>query len=160
MTQNDAFCPEMLSALHSANSILLCTHIFPDGDAIGSALALALALESLGKRVTVSCADPVPGCYRFLPGADRFVLPDTLRRDRLFQIILTRMLPQIFAAGAIVPDSPRDDRFRQLCIHFRQFHNHSTSRFALTASISVSCVFSFFRSAVMMRSSIVFSVTM
>ncbi len=82
MTQNDAFCPEMLSALHSANSILLCTHIFPDGDAIGSALALALALESLGRRVTVSCADPVPGCYRFLPGADRFVLPDTLEGKR------------------------------------------------------------------------------
>lgn len=78
MTQNESFCPEMLSALQGANSILLCTHIAPDGDAIGSSLALALALEGLGKQVAVSCADPVPGCYLFLPGADRFQRPDAL----------------------------------------------------------------------------------
>lgn len=73
MTQNKAVGPDMLSALRSANSILLCTHASPDGDAIGSLLAMGLALEGMGKRVTLSCADPVPGLFRFLPGADRVV---------------------------------------------------------------------------------------
>ena len=73
MAQSDAFCPDMLSALNDANSILLCTHILPDGDAVGSTLAMGLALRSLGKQVTISCADPVPAAYRFLPGADGFV---------------------------------------------------------------------------------------
>ena len=39
--QNNDFCPEMLSALLNANSILLCTHAQPDGDAIGSTLAMS-----------------------------------------------------------------------------------------------------------------------
>ena len=53
MAQKHDFCPEMLSALKNANSILLCTHAQPDGDAIGSTLAMGLALRSLGKRVTL-----------------------------------------------------------------------------------------------------------
>lgn len=75
--QND-FCPEMLSALQSANSILLCTHIAPDGDAIGSTLAMGLALKGMGKQVTMACADPVPGLLLFLPGAVEFVTADQL----------------------------------------------------------------------------------
>ena len=77
MAMNDtAFCPEMLSALQRANSILLCTHIAPDGDAIGSTLAMGMALKTLGKQVTLCCADAVPGVYRFLPMADEFVNAD------------------------------------------------------------------------------------
>ena len=69
---------ELLSALKGANSLFLCTHIMPDGDAIGSMLAAGLILEKLGKRVALSCADEVPARYRFLPGADRIVPPDGL----------------------------------------------------------------------------------
>ena len=82
MTQNDSFCPPMLSALQAANSILLCAHIFPDGDAVGSNLAMAHALRGLGKDVTVACADPVPGSFRFLPGAEDVVGPETLEGKR------------------------------------------------------------------------------
>lgn len=63
----------MLSALKSANSILLCTHISPDGDAIGSMLAAGRMLERMGKQITMACADSVPQRLRFLPGADRIV---------------------------------------------------------------------------------------
>jgi len=50
---------------------LISTHQNPEGDAIGSTLALALALESLGKSVRVLTQDPVPGLLAFLPGAGR-----------------------------------------------------------------------------------------
>ena len=69
--QTDACENEMLSALKGANSILLCTHAAPDGDAVGSLLAMGRTLERMGKHITMCCADPVPGLYHFLWGADR-----------------------------------------------------------------------------------------
>ena len=79
MAQKPDFCPEMLSALQNANSILLCTHAQPDGDAIGSTLAMGLGLRFLGKEVTLLDADPVPTQMRFLPGAADFVQPDAVQ---------------------------------------------------------------------------------
>jgi phosphoesterase RecJ-like protein len=55
-------------------SFLLTAHEGPDGDAVGSTLALASMLRKLGKDVTVHFRDPVPELYAFLPGADT-VLP-------------------------------------------------------------------------------------
>lgn len=78
-TQNHEFCPDMLSALKNANSILLCCHISPDGDAIGSLLAMGMALRSMGKQVTMACGDPVPAQLRFLPGAAEIVEPEALK---------------------------------------------------------------------------------
>jgi len=52
---------------------LLACHENPEGDAIGSELALALALRRMGKTATVLNADPVPRNLRFLPGADTVV---------------------------------------------------------------------------------------
>jgi bifunctional oligoribonuclease and PAP phosphatase NrnA len=56
------------SLLRSASHILLITHIAPDGDAIGGSLGLGKALRQAGKRVTVSCSDPVPLRFAYLPG--------------------------------------------------------------------------------------------
>jgi phosphoesterase RecJ-like protein len=49
---------------------VLATHLNPDGDAIGSAVALGLVLKALGKDVTVYDRDGVPEAYRFLPETD------------------------------------------------------------------------------------------
>lgn len=60
--------------LRSSDSFLLCTHAGPDGDAIGSILALSHLLRGLGKRnIVCACQDPVPRIYRWLPGADAIV---------------------------------------------------------------------------------------
>jgi len=58
----------LISALRKEQVFLLATHISPDGDALGSCLALAEALESLGKKVHIFERDPVPERYRFMPG--------------------------------------------------------------------------------------------
>lgn len=72
---------ELLSALKSANSLFLCTHIMPDGDAVGSLLAAGQILSAMGKRCVLACADDVPRRYRELPGAERIVKPDGLRPE-------------------------------------------------------------------------------
>jgi phosphoesterase RecJ-like protein len=64
---------EIVAALLGAGRIAIVSHRDPDPDTIGSALALGLGLESLGKRVSWHCADPVPEPQRFLHGSERFV---------------------------------------------------------------------------------------
>ncbi|HHP51410.1 MAG TPA: bifunctional oligoribonuclease/PAP phosphatase NrnA [Moorella mulderi] len=51
----------------------ILSHDLPDGDCLGSSLALALALRARGARVVVINADPVPEAFRFLPGQDTIV---------------------------------------------------------------------------------------
>ena len=59
-----------LEELIAANeSFLVVAHSSPDGDAVGSTLALGLLLREQGKTVTVYNQDPVPYNFQFLPGA-------------------------------------------------------------------------------------------
>ena len=63
---------EIVGVLKKETVFFLATHINPDGDAIGSALALASALESMGKKVYVYNKDRIPELYKFMPGHKRF----------------------------------------------------------------------------------------
>ena len=53
---------------------LVTAHQRPDGDALGSSLALAGALRELGKMVVHLAPDPVPYNFRFLPGVETIVM--------------------------------------------------------------------------------------
>jgi phosphoesterase RecJ-like protein len=55
--------------LRRARTVLLAIHQRPDGDALGSELALASFLKGMGARTWVGSDDPVPERYLFLPGA-------------------------------------------------------------------------------------------
>jgi len=61
---------DMLSAILSAGSVLLFGHVNPDGDTLGSVLAMKLRLERMGKRVQAMVDGFVPSRLIFLPGAD------------------------------------------------------------------------------------------
>ena len=50
------------------DEFLILSHQDPDGDALGSSLALQAALRAQGKRVTTANESPVPESLRFLPG--------------------------------------------------------------------------------------------
>lgn len=65
--------PEDIARLiRQAGSIALCAHVNPDGDTVGSCLALKLGLERLGKQASLFCQDKIPGTLYMLPGADAF----------------------------------------------------------------------------------------
>jgi phosphoesterase RecJ-like protein len=72
------------SAIEEHDRFLVATHENPDGDALGSMLAVTLALRSLGKDVTMylSGTAPTPGEYRFLDltGLVRELPPDVGER--------------------------------------------------------------------------------
>ncbi|MCA9388471.1 bifunctional oligoribonuclease/PAP phosphatase NrnA [Candidatus Berkelbacteria bacterium] len=61
---------QAIELIRKAQKIVVMGHASPDGDAVGSVLALTLALRKLGKKVTSVCADPVPPVFNFLPNTD------------------------------------------------------------------------------------------
>ncbi|HVF19338.1 MAG TPA: bifunctional oligoribonuclease/PAP phosphatase NrnA [Mycobacteriales bacterium] len=70
---------QAVDAIRAADEVALACHLGPDGDALGSMLALALGLRALGKRPVASWgSDPfaVPPMYTFLPGLDLLVEPE------------------------------------------------------------------------------------
>ncbi len=56
--------------LRHAESVVVCAHVHPDGDAVGSVLAATLALRHAGIAAIPTLADaaPAPATYSFLPG--------------------------------------------------------------------------------------------
>lgn len=53
-----------------SKNIFIASHVQPDGDNIGSILALGLALKKIGKKVYVLKSDSLPSDYLFLPNVD------------------------------------------------------------------------------------------
>jgi phosphoesterase RecJ-like protein len=64
---------KIIRRLKQSDNILVMSHVNPDGDAIGSLIAMALSLEKWGKRTTMYNESPIPAVYRFLPAVDRIV---------------------------------------------------------------------------------------
>ena len=64
---------QVAQELRAAQRILMSLHQEPDGDSIGSTLAVAIGLRRLGKQVTVATPDPVPRAYDFMPGVETLV---------------------------------------------------------------------------------------
>ncbi|HZQ69997.1 MAG TPA: bifunctional oligoribonuclease/PAP phosphatase NrnA [Terriglobales bacterium] len=62
---------EVLKHIEKRNRFVLTSHARPDGDAVGSALACAQILRSMGKDAEVVLHDGVPRIYQPLPFADR-----------------------------------------------------------------------------------------
>jgi phosphoesterase RecJ-like protein len=63
---------DVVSRIRAARRVMTVCHENPEADALGSALALALAVEELGGVATPVCTDVVPGMYDFMPRIDRF----------------------------------------------------------------------------------------
>ena len=64
------------SLINDATSIVLCCHMNPDGDALGSCLGWAEYLHSLGKETAVIVPDQYPDYLRWLPNTEKIVRYD------------------------------------------------------------------------------------
>lgn len=58
--------------LEEKDSFLLIGHEKPDGDCIGSAIALRHALQNFGKSADMACVDEIPEIFQFLPETKEF----------------------------------------------------------------------------------------
>src|SRR3954468_15835038 len=78
MSITDAEWSSALGVICSADDVVLCCHVGPDGDALGSMLGVGLALKERGARVVASYDDEpfaVPARLHFMPGQDLLVPP-------------------------------------------------------------------------------------
>ncbi|MEW5722214.1 MAG: DHH family phosphoesterase [Thermodesulfobacteriota bacterium] len=64
---------DLAGLLAARDRIVLLAHVNPDGDALGSLLALGQGLLALGKQATMYCQSGVPSMFAFLPGANEVV---------------------------------------------------------------------------------------
>jgi phosphoesterase RecJ-like protein len=98
---NDAF-----QELHSAQRVLVISHIRPDGDAVGSLLGLGLSLQALNKEVQLVLSDGIPVIFRHLPGSeqvqkqangefDMIVVVDCSDMKRTGDALINQPLPDI-----------------------------------------------------------------
>lgn len=74
-------------ALQEAENILLFSHQSPDGDTLGSNLALTKYLKKIGKNVTSFCIDPVPDNLKFLPN-QQFLSSDHLVFTQKYEVVV------------------------------------------------------------------------
>ncbi len=68
----------LVERLRAAQRVLVTSHRNPDGDAVGSSLALAQALTESGREAQVWFRDPLPTSFTALPGAARARVGDDI----------------------------------------------------------------------------------
>ena len=66
----------VIAAIRAAKTVAIVCHISPDGDTVGSALAMRLGLLEMGKSVDLFCQDKIPDVLTFLPGTEYFRMPE------------------------------------------------------------------------------------
>src|SRR5262249_9167932 len=93
---------DILSA--PAGSALMLGHVHPDGDVLGTLLALGLSLQASGWAVTYAGPHPVPDVLAFLPGTSRWQV--------------WRAAPKIFDV-IVLTDCPNPDRTEGLLVGAR-----------------------------------------
>jgi phosphoesterase RecJ-like protein len=74
ITDPHAIAAPLRAHIEAAGRILILTHVNPDGDAIGSLLAVWHVLQGLGKQAIALAVPPIPGYATWLPGADQVQL--------------------------------------------------------------------------------------
>ncbi len=79
---------KIIAAIEASQSIAIITHMNPEGDTIGSALACYHAFRDLGKRTTVYSPDPLLPELLFLPGAKEIRHSETLEEGYELCIVL------------------------------------------------------------------------
>ena len=77
---------QVISTLKKYNRFTLGCHLNPDGDAIGSLLALGLSLEKAGKQVEMILPEGIPLTFQFLPGIQQTVEQPTFHPEVVISV--------------------------------------------------------------------------
>ena len=84
-TMNSLFSPSQLELarqlIDQANRVVILTHMSPDGDAMGSSLAMRHFLEAQGMQVEVIVPNSFPDFLAWLPKANEDIIYETQRQQ-------------------------------------------------------------------------------
>jgi phosphoesterase RecJ-like protein len=88
---------QSVELIRQSADILVVSHKNPDGDSLGSAIALKIALEKMGKKVTVAVPDEPSKIFTFLPFIDKITIGIGYSKD--FVILLDTSLTEVENLG-------------------------------------------------------------
>jgi len=90
---------KIAQVLKKNNTFLITTHLYPDGDAIGSEIVFLELLQYLGKKAVAVNDTPLPSLYKFLPGSEKI----TTKFPRNFkpEVVIALDTPAIHRLGRI-----------------------------------------------------------
>ncbi|MEX2393847.1 MAG: 30S ribosome-binding factor RbfA [Actinomycetota bacterium] len=120
----DALLGKAIDAIEGAASIGIACHVRPDGDAVGSLIALALALKDRGIQIQPTWDGEtvqVPSQYDFLPGADLLVQTNDFRPP---DVAIAVDCATIDRLGRLA------DRMKKAKVFINLDHHVSNTRFA------------------------------
>lgn len=101
---------DIAEQLRRAQDVLLVAHVNPDADALGSTLATAIALQSLGVPARVTFPDDpfeVPASLRFLPRQDLLTDPEGFQAD----VVLAMDASSLDRIGRVLPSAQSASTF-------------------------------------------------
>lgn len=118
---------ETAEFLKKADGFLILSHTSPDGDTIGAAYALCLALRSIGKQAAVACSDPLPNRYGYL------VLPAAPAFEPKTVVTADVADPKLLGKNDVYADKV------DLCIDHHPSNTHYARRLLLRPAASSTC---------------------
>jgi phosphoesterase RecJ-like protein len=100
---------EALRLCEAVGTVAIAGHVNPDGDSLGSALALAELLRGLGKQVDVLMGQdtPPPTLYSFLPGYNFEPASGYTRTPELFIVVDSATIKRLGTARPVFERSPK-----------------------------------------------------
>lgn len=136
----------VVAELRRVDSFLISTHTSPDGDAIGSMLALAHFLRALGKD-SVVCAshDPVPRLYEWLPGAGEVVNGTAFTES--FELAIMVDVAQLERLGSVGKAISSDQKILVLDHHLDEHPSGALNLVDPTYAAASEIVFELFEEA-------------
>ena len=108
-TMSNNSIADIVKVLRNSHSVLITTHVGPDGDGIGSMLALYYLVLAMGIEAVVCVnEDPVPEKYEWLPAAATVKKPETLNDHYDTVVILdVSSLDRIGTAAKLISDDSK-----------------------------------------------------
>lgn len=129
----------LMDLLDRSQRVLLLSHINPDGDAIGSMLAMWHVLRNQGKQPIALASSPIPDCTRVLPGVEHVQVYDhgmSLPESDLICLVDVANLKRV---GPMYDDHTTTLMSRPLMIIDHHVTNTGEGKINLIDSHSASC---------------------
>ena len=107
-TNPEAAAAEVADRIRAGSRFLITSHRNPDGDALGSGLALQRLIRQMGKEARVQVRDGFGKALYNIPGADQVTITDTLPADypRGLDAVFTMECPEVERCGYPILPGP------------------------------------------------------
>jgi phosphoesterase RecJ-like protein len=123
---------EISKVIKSSKTFFIAGHVKPDGDSIGSSLALASVLNRTGKKTCVCCADRVPDFLKFLKGINKVKM--SVKKTDLFDCAIILESNSFLRMGNII--TPNQSRKIINIDHHYSSTNFGTINYIVPSSSS------------------------